>query len=208
MTDPDPFAEVRYWPANGSIGLPPLDHWLQIGRNRTHVLYPAVDGRPADTQSWEPTPAIWSRRSRPPAWLDSRRGHRRCSSRHRSARLRALAGCDLRRLQPSKSMAASAGSVVLATTGEAWLRLRCIGTNHHWPATIRPDSVRSAGRSKDWMQHAEPDDKLWYVSHHQDRLMAPPACRRPAESFCSLTEPRVFKQVDAYKRFPGKVPTL
>ena len=31
-------------------------------------------------------------------------------------------------LQPSKSMVASAGNVVLATTDEASLRLRCIGT--------------------------------------------------------------------------------
>ena len=41
-------------------------------------------------------------------------------------------------------------------------------------------SVRSAGRSKDWMQRAEPDDKLWYAGHHQDRLMSPPAGTRPA----------------------------
>src|ERR1700722_8497170 len=57
-------------------------------------------------------------------------------------------------LQRSKSMVASAGSVALATTGQASLRLQS------------PDSVRSAGRSKDWMQRAEPDDKLWYASPH------------------------------------------
>ena len=31
-------------------------------------------------------------------------------------------------------------------------------------------SVQRVGRSKDWMQRAEPDDELWYASHHPDRL--------------------------------------
>ena len=33
------------------------------------------------------------------------------------------------------------------------------------------------------MQRAEPDDKLWYASHHPDRLMTPPAGTRPAAQY-------------------------
>ena len=77
-------------------------------------------------------------------------------------------------------MVAWAGSVVLATTGEASLRLQCIDTKPSldWRAP-RPDSVQSAGRSKDWMQCAESDDKLRYASNHPDRLMPLPAGKPP-----------------------------
>ena len=33
------------------------------------------------------------------------------------------------------------------------------------------------------MQRAEPDDKLWYASHHPDRLMTLPAGTRPAAQY-------------------------
>jgi hypothetical protein len=33
------------------------------------------------------------------------------------------------------------------------------------------------------MQRAEPDDKLWYASHHPDQLMTPRAGTRPAAQY-------------------------
>ena len=45
--------------------------------------------------------------------------------------------------------------------------------------TPRPDSVQSAGRSKDWMHCAESDDKLRYASNRPDRLMPLPAGKPP-----------------------------
>jgi hypothetical protein len=55
-------------------------------------------------------------------WLDQKRGIR-SPRRWRKLHLGAISI-----LQPSRSMVASVGSVVLATTGEAWLRPRCIST--------------------------------------------------------------------------------
>ncbi len=54
-----------------------------------------------------------------------------------------------------------------------------------YPPERRPASTRSdsTGRSIDWMQRAEPDDKIRYASHQPDRSMTPPTGTRPAAQY-------------------------
>src|SRR5271166_4476176 len=96
-------------------------------------------------------------------------------------------------LRQSKSMDAWAGSAALATIVGAWLRLRCIVQDHHWSATLGPDSAQAADRGTDRMRRAQPDDEFRHAGLRSDPLMldAVGRCRR--------------RPVHAPKRFFGTI---
>jgi hypothetical protein len=53
------------------------------------------------------------------------------------------------------------------------------------------------------MQRAEPDDKLWYASHHPDRLMPPPAGTRQAAQYSRNKAPQPSNGKPVVRRYDG-----
>ena len=86
-------------------------------------------------------------------------------------------------LQRSKDMVASAGSIVLATTGGASLRPRCIGTKPSLTGVYTLGFCPVSGSKQRLDATRRTGWQALDASHHPDRLMLPPAGTRPAAQY-------------------------